>query len=68
MPVLRSGKRTWVEIEDFNTDRGIVEWEGDYFKTMALEYVSSRNGRSGKVSAAQSYLFDATNLAKFTIQ
>jgi aminoglycoside 3-N-acetyltransferase len=38
MPVLREGKRVWVEIEDIDTGRGIVAWEGDsYFEVIAKE-------------------------------
>jgi len=69
MPVLRDGERVWVEIEEFDTARGIVDWEGgDYFEAIARGYLASGKGRSGKVGAAQSYLFAAADLAKFAIQ
>lgn len=69
MPILRDGQRAWVDIEDFDTSRGIVDWEGrDYFEAIARQYVSSGKGRSGKVGAAQSYLFDAADLVRFAIQ
>jgi len=68
MPILRDGQRIWVEIEEFDTCRGIVADAEEYFKTIVHEYLSSGKGCSGKVGAAQSYLFDAASLAEFAIQ
>lgn len=68
MPVLQNGKRTWVEIEEFDTSRGIVDWQGDYFETIVREYLSYGKVCSGKVGAAQSYLLDAGDLTEFGIQ
>ena len=69
MPILRDGQRVWVEIEEFDTSQGIVDWgAGDYFETIAREYLSSGEDCSGKVGAAQSYLFDAADLTEFAIQ
>lgn len=67
MPVLRNGKRVWVDIEEYDTSQGIVDWQGeDYFALIGREYLSGR-GRSGKVGAAQSYLLDAAELVEFAI-
>ena len=68
MPVLRDGKRIWVEIEEFDTCGGILPGAKEYFKKIPLEYLSSGRGHSGKVGAAQSHLFDANDLAKFAIK
>lgn len=72
VPVLRDGQRVWVEIEEFDTSRGIVvdaeEDAEEYFERLAREYISSGKGCSGKVGAAQSYLFDAADLVKFAIK
>lgn len=69
MPVLRDDQRVWVELEEFDTSRGIVDWEGeDYFSVIAREFLSSGNGRSGTVGAAQSYLFEATALVEFGVK
>lgn len=70
MPILRDGKRVWVEIEDIDTGRGIVEGHSsaDYFITIAQGYLASGRGRSGKVGAAPSYLFDAADLVEFAVQ
>ena len=68
MPVLRDGERVWVELEEFDTSRGIVDWPGeDYFTTIARDFLSSGQGRTGKVGAAQSYLFDAAALVEFGV-
>jgi aminoglycoside 3-N-acetyltransferase len=69
MPIVQGGRHVWVEIEDIDTSQGIVDWEGgDYFKAIAQEYLSFGKGRSGKVGAAQSHLFDAAGLVEFAIQ
>lgn len=68
MPVLLDGQRVWVEIEEFDTCRGIVADAEEYFRKIVREYLSSGRGRSGKVGQAQSYLFDAPDLAKFAIE
>lgn len=72
MPVLRDVQRVWVEIQEFDTSRGIVvdaeEDAEEYFERIAREYISSCKGCSGKVGAAQSYLFDAADLVKFAIK
>jgi aminoglycoside 3-N-acetyltransferase len=70
MPVLRAGKRVWVEIEDIDTSEGIVEGHSseEYFKTIAREYLASGKGRSGKVGEAESHLFDAAELVEFAVK
>jgi len=66
VPVLPNGKR--VRIEDFDTTRGIVANAEEYFQTIVHDYLSSGKGHSSNVGAAQSYLFDAPDLARFAIQ
>jgi aminoglycoside 3-N-acetyltransferase len=68
VPVLRNGQRVCIEIEDFDTARGIVANTEEYFKTIVDNYFSSGKGLSGKVGAAQSYLFDSADLTKFAVQ
>lgn len=68
MPVLRDGQRTWLEIEEFDTCGGVLPSAEEYFRLIPQEYLSSRRGRSGKVGAAQSYLFDSRDLTKFAVQ
>ncbi len=69
VPLLRGGQREWVEVEEFDTGRGIVEWEGgDYFAAIVQDYLASGCGRSGMVGAAQSYLFDAAALHQFAVR
>lgn len=70
MPILRDGQRVWIEIEEFDTDRGIVDWGGEIemFEQIARDFLASGQGRVGKVGAAQSYLFDAPALVKFGVQ
>jgi aminoglycoside 3-N-acetyltransferase len=65
-PVLRGGRRVWVDIEGFDLGQGIVDWPGDdYFGIIARAYLESGWGRSGRVGGAQSYVFDARDLHRF---
>jgi len=66
-PILRDGQRTWVEIEEFDTASGIVDWETDYFETIVEEYLATGRARSGKVGTAQSHLFDAVDLHRYAV-
>lgn len=70
MPILREGKRVWVEIEDIDTGEGIVEGHSneEYFAGIVREYLASGKGRSGTVGAASSYLFDAAELVRFAVR
>ncbi len=69
MPVLRNGGRVWVDIEEFDTNKLIGRPTGaDYFQIIPGEFLTSGRGRSGKVGAAQSHLFDAQALVDFAIQ
>ncbi|MBI2505710.1 MAG: aminoglycoside 3-N-acetyltransferase [Candidatus Latescibacteria bacterium] len=66
MPVLVRGERRWVEIEEFDTCQGIVDWEGpDYFELIAQEYMADSGMRPGWVGGAISYLFPAAPLVDF---
>lgn len=68
-PLLQDGERVWVEIEEYDTGSGIVDWEGgDYFPAIARAYLESGCGRRGKVGAADSYLFDAADLHAFAVE
>lgn len=65
MPIIEDGQRVWVEIEEFDTTRGIVDWPDDYFKAIANAFLAEGYGTTGQVGAAQSYLFDAASLNEF---
>ena len=67
VPLLRDGERVWVEVEEYDTGRGIVDWEGDYFVSIMEEYLAAGHGRTGTVGAARSYLFDAAALLRFAV-
>ena len=68
LPILRDGERVWVEIEEFDTSLGIVDWEeGDYFELIARDYLAVGRSNSGKVGAATCHLFDAADLTAFGV-
>ena len=65
MPVLRDGQRIWMDFEEYDTTRGIVDWPDNYFETIVKDYLLAGNGRTGRVGAADSYLLDASSLNAF---
>jgi aminoglycoside 3-N-acetyltransferase len=68
-PLLRDGRRQWVDIEEFDTCQLVGQWEGDgYFKMIPEEALRRGIGHCGTVGAACSYLFDAQAFARFAIQ
>ena len=67
MPILQGGKRVWMEFEEYDTTRGIVEWADDYFGTIVQEYLAAGNGWTGKVGAADAYRFEAAALDAFGV-
>jgi aminoglycoside 3-N-acetyltransferase len=68
MPVLRKGKREWVEIEEFDTCGNVLPNAEQYFDAIPRAYLASGKGTKGKVGTADSYLFDAADLVKFAVQ
>jgi len=66
-PILQNGQPTWVEIEEFDTSKGIVDWEEDYFSAIVRDYLAAGRGRSGTIGAAESHLFDAADLHRFAV-
>jgi aminoglycoside 3-N-acetyltransferase len=68
-PILADGRKTWVEVEEFDSSRGIKDWgEGDYFVALVEDYLASGQGRRGQVGAARSYLLDAGDLVRFGVE
>ena len=69
VPILRDGQRVWVEVEEYDTARGIVDWEGgEYFPVIVQGFLAAGKGRGDMVGAAQSYLLNAAELHGFAVQ
>lgn len=68
IPVLRNGKRVWVEIEEFDTCGSVLPNAEQYFDTIPREYLASGKGASGRVGTAASHLFDALDFVNFAVQ
>jgi aminoglycoside 3-N-acetyltransferase len=62
--MLRDGQKTWVEVEEYDTNRGVMREfdEGNYFASIVEEYLAAGHGRTGLVGTAKSYLLDAQEL------
>ncbi len=69
VPLLQDGERVWVGVEEYDTGRGIVDWEGgDYFPAIVSQFVAAGKGQTAMVGAARSYLFDAAALHRFAVE
>ena len=68
MPIQKDGKRVLVEMEEFDTTNGIVDWPDDYFETIVKEYISLNKASEGKVGNADSFFFDARDLRDYGIR
>jgi aminoglycoside 3-N-acetyltransferase len=69
VPLLQDGERVWLDVEEYDTGNGIVQWEGgDYFPVIVAEYLAAGRGRVGTVGAARSCLFDAADLHRFAVE
>lgn len=67
-PVIQNKEKVWVEIEEFDTSNGIVDWEGDYFPLITQSYIENRDITLRKVGNADCFLFDANDLNGFAVQ
>lgn len=68
VPVLKAGERVWVEVEEYDTASGIVDWQGgEYFPAIIKEYLASGKGECRMVGSAPSYLFDAADLVGYAL-
>ncbi len=65
MPIVQHGRRVWVEIEEFDTTKGIVDWPDNYFEAIAKAFLATGRGMTGQVGEARSYLIDAASLNDF---
>ena len=63
-PVLREGRRVWLEFEDYNTGQPHAAYS---FREIAGHYMAANPVCRGKVGNAESYLFDAAGLTDFAV-
>ena len=67
-PVLAGDKATWVEVEEYDSSRGIKDWGGgDYFVAIVEAYLAAGHGRTGLIGTARSYLLEAQGLVRFAV-
>ncbi len=67
VPIMKDGQRIWIEIEEFDTGAGIVDWHEDYLAVIVNEYLATGKARSGMVGAARAHLFDALDLHHYAV-
>ncbi len=68
MPVLQSGQRAWVAIEEYDTTDGIADFGcPDYFLEIGRAYHRAGKGQANQIGSAAAYLFAADDLKHFGI-
>ncbi|MBU0504629.1 aminoglycoside 3-N-acetyltransferase [bacterium] len=68
MPVLIGDKSEWMEFEEYDTTRGIVDWPRDYFEEIVQGYMKNGHGSLAKIGSADSYLLDAVSLRNYGLK
>ncbi len=72
MPVLRKGRREWVEVEEYDSSGGAhANWPERFFARIVDGFIAQHAGTercaAGKVGDADSFLLDAAALVHFAI-
>jgi len=68
-PVLRQGRRVWVDVEQFDTGWGIVDHipAEEYFPVIARLFLATGQGQIGQVGNAEAFLLPAAPLVDFAV-
>ena len=64
-PILRDGRKVWIEIEDFDTGE---PHDAYTFEEIARAYLADGRGAHANVGDAESYLFDAADLVGYAVR
>ncbi len=67
VPVIEDGARVWVDIEEYDSCHGIVDWPDRWFASLTEEFLKEGCGRSGAIGGAHSHLLDARALVDFAV-
>jgi aminoglycoside 3-N-acetyltransferase len=69
MPVLQSGRKVWIDVEEFDTTEGIADFGvEDTFNAIGEASLAAGRGQVGRVGQAQSYLFAAEDLKTYAME
>ncbi|TLW90671.1 aminoglycoside 3-N-acetyltransferase [Saccharomonospora piscinae] len=73
-PILVAGERVWREFHDIDSERGAFDYEPvvpegrDPFEVIMTELLTAGSGRTGRVGAARSHLFEAAEVVEFGVR
>lgn len=68
VPLLIDGKRTWVDIEEFDSSQGILPWPENYFATITGAFIEKNNVQPNNIGNAVSFLLPAHDLVDFAVE
>jgi aminoglycoside 3-N-acetyltransferase len=66
-PIISGGQTVWIDLEEYETGDTVIDAHYT-FDQIAREYLGTGKGHSGLIGRAQSYLFEAADLAEFGTQ
>ncbi len=66
-PLSRDGRRTWVDIEEYDTSIGVVDWPDGFFADIVGRFLGTEHAQTGRIGDAASHLLDAANLVAFAV-
>ena len=62
-----AGRRQWVDIEEYDTSIGVVDWPDGFFADIVRRFLGTEHARTGRIGDADSHLLDAAGLVEFAV-
>ena len=66
-PLSRDGQRQWVDVEEYDTSIGVVDWLDGFFADIIRRILGTEHARTGQIGDADSHLLDAAGLVEFAV-
>ena len=67
IPLLQSGEKQWIDVEEFNSSTGIRDWPDRFFAEIIETYLRKFSVIAGKIGQATTYVVDAKQLSEFAV-
>lgn len=67
VPIEKSGKTIWIDMEEYDSATGIRDWPDRFFAFIVEQYIQTRNLKAGLVGRARTYVLDAQDLVQFAV-
>lgn len=67
VPIEKSGKTIWIDMEEYDSATGIRDWPDRFFAFIVEQYIQARNLKAGLLGRARTYVLDAQDLVQFAV-